>query len=358
MDLPLCLLRSNFTALVVAAVAMFVTSVADTHAQPVLTIGIRSDAAPFATDTPRAFLQPDRTSRFLEDADGTEYGGYVIEICVAALLAMEASGTFTYEVKVIDEARSRFDLLEEGAFDILCDPATITGDRLAAPGILVSQPLYLSGIGIARATLQTPWNWHWPCTGALIGVVEGTTSQSGIIEQMAREELFDNQFSSRLLEGGLAEEHFSNCEQYAAEDDSNELRRVLPASAPPPPKIEVFNSHRSLAAALCRQEILFSIGDLEIISRALTFQRETADEDCSFEVDRRVVSQERYGIYARFSQNEIEKNVLLLDFFRSLSRTIHRGRDSILVEAFRDYFDVSEISQSLDVFYTNVIASE
>ena len=120
--------------------------------------------------------------------------------------------------------------------------------------------------------------------------------------------------------------------------------------------VKSYPNHVALAQALCRGEIYYSVGDLEIVARALEAVTKNEMPDCPAEVDPQVFSEERYGIFVHISPEMNQSDRLAQAFLRQLSVEIHKGTDSALVRSFSDNFDRSRISRSLDLFFWSIVA--
>ncbi|MBR9837867.1 MAG: amino acid ABC transporter substrate-binding protein [Rhodobacteraceae bacterium] len=337
-------------------------------AQADLIVGVRSDAPPFA------YLGPRRTEgRMTVDAPSGQgdmvFTGYMVNVCTGALEELRKRETFTVEYLAVD-APDRFEELRAGRIDILCDPATITRERLAGENVYVSPPVYLSGVGRAQVS-ERQWVAHWPCIGPVVGVVNGTTAPRAV-KLMADEFGFGETFSD------VVQRHPDVDRVVLSESEANDLTRCAavaekfgrdpetlapytnpdPALTDPSAAVAVrsYPNHRALARALCSGEIYYSVGDLEIVSRAIAAIRETEFRDCTARVDPQVFSEERYGIFVHVSDEMDRSDRLALAFLRQLSIEIHKGYDSILVRSFADNFDRARISQSLDIFLWSVVA--
>lgn len=337
------------------------------EAQADLTIGVRTDAPPFSY-----LAKPDREGRLTSDsqpvASGEVYTGYMVNICATVLEEMQKSREFTVDWRPV-EAKNRFTELKDGKINILCDPATITQKRLAIPGVLVSPPVYLSGVGRAETT-RDQWAGHWPCIGPIAGVVEGTTAPRSV-RLIAEKFGFGETFSPIVLAHPQVDKIVLNAEE---KDDMTRCRSAVaevtrnvgplaayfsPDSAETDASaayvVRSYPDHEALAKALCDGEIYYSVGDLEIVTLALKSYMEDRP-DCQAQADPEVYSEERYGIFIHLSDRMDTSDQLALAFLQQLSIAIHKGHDSILVRSFSDNFDRQKISRSLDLFLWNLVA--
>ncbi len=336
-------------------------------AQSQLTIGVRTDAPPFsylAEPNPEGRL----TDYSPEQASGEVYTGYMVNICASVLEEMQKTREFSVSWVPVP-ARDRFTALEDGQINILCDPATITQERLSIPGVLVSPPVYLSGVGRAETT-RDQWAGHWPCIGPIAGVVEGTTAPRSV-RLIAESFGFGETFSPRVLAhpdvdsvtlDADEKESLTRCPSAVAkitrdvgplaEYVSEDINQTDPAAAY---VVRSYPDHEALAKALCDGEIYYSVGDLEIVTLALKSYMEK-EPDCPARSDPQVYSEERYGIFIRLSNQMDDADQLALAFLQQLTIDIHKGQDSILVRSFSDNFDRQKISRSLDLFLWNLVA--
>ncbi len=332
-----------------------------------LIVGVRTDAPPFSYLAVR-----DREGRLTSDtpplASGEVFTGYMANICATVLEELQKSRDFTVEWKAI-EARDRFTDLQSGKINILCDPATITQERLSYPGVLVSPPVYLSGVGRAETT-RDQWAGHWPCIGPVAGIVEGTTAPRSI-RLIAEKYGFGETFSEivrmhpdvdKVVLSDDEKKRLTDCPDAVAglTWDVGSLAKYVSADAADTDPdaayvVRSYPNHEKLAQALCDGQIYYSVGDLEIVTLALKSYIER-NPDCQARADAQVYSEERYGIFVHLSDQMNSSDQLALAFLRQLTIEIHKGHDSILVRSFSDNFDRNKISRSLDLFLWNLVA--
>ncbi len=354
-------------ALAGASLILILSGAVPAAAQPVLKVGVRTDAPPFSY-----LAKPDPEGRLTKyspiQPSGEVYTGYMVNLCATVLDEMQKSRNFTVSWVAVP-AKDRFTKLEDGQIDILCDPATITQERLAIPGVMVSPPVYLSGVGRAETT-RDQWAGHWPCIGPIAGVVEGTTAPRSV-RLIAENFGFGETFSPLVLAhpdvdnvvlDAKEKESLTRCpgavEQITRDVGpvatyvSAEVAETDPSAAF---VVRSYPDHEALAKALCDGEIYYSVGDLEIVTLALQTYMEKVP-DCPARADPQVYSEERYGVFVRVSDQMTETDQLALAFLRQLSIDIHKGQDSLLVRSFSDNFDRQKISRSLDLFLWNIVA--
>ncbi|WP_209428373.1 transporter substrate-binding domain-containing protein [Pararhodobacter sp. SW119] len=323
-----------------------------------LIVGLRDDAPPFSFILP----SPDGHSA-VEELDiafgGQVFSGYMVNVCASAIRGMQVD----IEIEIVDPT-TRFQLLQDGVIDVLCDPATISIDRLTE-NIAVSQPVYLSGIGMASQPSSAWSPAHWPCIGPVVGVVAGTTARGNVVGDLAKEGKFGPHFSQVVLkyptpnEVALDEEDVDRLGRCAENAEQFGIVERLAEYADPSEAVAVraFPNHTDLAKALCAGSVLVSVGDIEIIARSLQAAKD-AVPTCEFLINPNVITVERYGIYVHIADGDAARQALVLRFLRQLAIEIHRGPASALIMSFRRNFNPQRIAPSLDVFFWNVIAGE
>jgi ABC-type amino acid transport substrate-binding protein len=122
-------------------------------------IGYRADAPPFSSST-----------------DGGEPRGYSIDICKKVVEALRASlrrPDLATEY-VLVTAADRFDMIEAGAVDLLCEPTTVTMGRRER--VDFSLLTFISGAGLAVRADGTR-RMLGPGGPRVIGVLTGTTTE-------------------------------------------------------------------------------------------------------------------------------------------------------------------------------------
>ncbi|MGG7567774.1 hypothetical protein ACQ5SO_16605 [Rhodovulum sp. DZ06] len=342
----------------------------DARAAPHLRIGVRGDAPPFSYRR-RALSASEKAAGGPADPD--DFGGYVVDVCKQALARMPAGAPAEW-IEV--SAAARMDLLRDQRIDVLCDPSTLTARRLSHPELMASQPIYLSGVGFAsHPPREDGWNRFWPCRGAVIGVVDGTTADrpgvrviheaqgfevtpQGILGDYRLQrapgwEELSPRHQARLVECAVAAREAGEpvCPEGVEPVDAVLGGPTCPLA--PKPLVQAFESHDALAAAFCADEVYHYVGDVEIVSRIL-FDR----GGCPFQIQPHTFTEERYAIYVNAFGPDAAQSRLAVAFLRSLAIAIHRGRRSALVDAFEANFQGAEISPTLDVFMWSVVAKE
>jgi ABC-type amino acid transport substrate-binding protein len=386
-----------------------------------LKLGLRADAPPFShRKRGIAAGTPDDPNALVE-VNASDYSGYMVDICKRVAASMPRSGDGAMTVKWYEvTSENRFDKLNAGAIDVLCDPTTLTAERLRKENVMASQPVYLSGVGIAsNPALDEVWNFYWPCRGALIGVVKGSTAADGGIERIREARGFSATAMSVLNAYPLAKagrpteltpHHLGRLGQCGDEapdaapqtptadtqkadaaSAAEEGKKVAaqtstqadapietpkaetqpenavvdanaskvgakgavgaPAKRKAKPLIREFATHEDLAAAFCAGQVYSYVGDVEIVSRMLLLQNR-----CAFAISPKTFSEERYAIFAHVSSQYSPQDALAVSFLRQLSIEVHRGRKSVLVDAFEENFGGADVSPTLDVFMWSVVA--
>lgn len=336
-----------------------------------LVIGYRPDVPPFSHVAVPA-EGPRQTVDAPADVPGKVIAGYMINICTRVIAAMQERAPFSVAFQSIESANARFELLESGEIDVLCDPATINGARMALPSVMVSMPVYLSGVGLAENTGRH-WSFHWPCIGAVVGIVAGTTAADAVT-RIADSGGFGPTFSQFVSAHpyGLTptlsaeEQHdLDACPAQAAADGIDAERLGPNAIAADPADAVIvrdYPDYAALARALCQGEILYSVGDLEIIATALESAIAAAQDGCPARINPRVFTEEHYGIFVHAGDLMGEpgaltrSDALAIAFLRQLSIEVHKGTQSVLVDSFVDNFDRTKISRSLDLFFWSVVS--
>ena len=319
-------MRRTLSPLLPLLIAAFVLLLADMAPaeQVEINVGVRADASPFS------FKASDRQLSSGEEIKGPlrreGYEGYMVYICDRVLAEMRLKGDKPFSVNVIEiNAKDRFPYLREGRIDILCDPATITPERLI--GLHASPPLFVSGITYAsRPQLQ-----QQSCN-TLVGFVGATTAESSGI--------------SIILESGDWPAYETILSKYLAGDESWRTESpICPTPKDRAPPIRAFPLHDDVARAFCDSELLHYVGDLEIITNALR-----AQSDCKFNLASVTFTDERYAVFGNTSGENLEKVALLADFFARLSQQV-LSNPSLMDAAFRNSFGNQQQSRKLQLFY-------
>ena len=331
-------------------------------------VGVRADAEPFSY----------RASRYddLEILKG--YGGYMVEICRRVLKRMTASGPFgTADVVPVEvSSENRFHALEKSAkvvpsrhVDMLCGPDSITLARLEK--FNASHPLFLSGITFLRVR-ELPQGAH--CK-SVIGLVANTTAQREGLSMLARSgELvrFDKaldawlaaapEASSVSAEEPSSDEKLDRALSNLADglagkrkergtpsrgDPSSIITSECPNGYETKP-VRYFDDHDEGVAALCSNEVLYYIGDFDILDRKVSDRK-----GCQYLARRETLTRESYGVYFRKPNARNEQDMLDATLYAEFNNVLLQKMESedILRYEFRREFAPAEPSPDLERFF-------
>jgi hypothetical protein len=295
-------------------IAVFCTLAQVAGLQPALaltiTVGVRVDAPPFSfqSDQNPAGQESNAVRGPLHDGG---FRGYMVQICDQALLELlKTHSDLIIETRVVD-AQSRLPETEAEKVDILCDPTSVTDDRL--DGWAASLPVYLSGIVVASVE---PFPRDDRC-GALVGIVSRTTAPKGLGNVIESGSF--GRFTERIRAS------FATGETPSADCEAAEAGAIVARA-----------THAELAAEFCRGDLIFYVGDLEIVRRNLEIATQQFP-DCRFSLSSATYSDERYTILTKRSDPDLNKAALLLEFHATLAQQA-LSTDSSLVRAYRAYF--------------------
>ncbi len=227
--------------------------------------------------------------------------------------------------------RDRMDLLGP-KIDILCDPATLTRDRVKR--FAVSPPLFLTGIGyLTREGYVQPSNI---CRdgGAFIGLVGGTTANSRGVNEIIKagewRTVKDKVIAELRGRPGCGEA-----------EDGDEQQKV----------IQEFASHKDAATAFCEKKIDYYVGDLEIIQ-----EHTRSVYGCDIKRGAKTFTEDRYAIFAKYDYNDSKKALWIGRFFDILNREIY-GEDSVVNQAYSATFEPDSESRKLQLFFWGLSGS-
>lgn len=334
-----------------------------------LVLGLRADAPPFSFHDDDPVNASGANPVVIGDK---VFRGIVVSICQNVIVSMLKSENFTPVFQEVETVPDRFDDLETGEIRVLCGPSTITQNRLKRQNLLVSQPLYLSGIGFARQVEEgKSWFGHWPCLGPFVGIVKSTTSETRGVERILEAGGFGAYVSNSMnsypgnLYGKvtLTERHQNMFERCF---DKVRGPKDVPEDLPPVTAgwsgdtislVREYENHNDLAAAFCRGDIQYYVGDVEIVGSVLN-RKARSDENCTYKLEPRTFSEERYGIFVHIAGDGSPEDRLAILFLKHLSIEIHKGKNSVLVNAIKNNFRGGKISPSLDVFIWNVVGED
>ncbi|MBU2956137.1 hypothetical protein Q4511_02665 [Paracoccus sp. 1_MG-2023] len=321
-----------------------------------LVIAVRADAPPFSYRPGDTLLPPGTSSGRLA---GQGYAGYMVYICDRVLDEMEERGSLAgLDIRIVEiTAANRFEKLRaqgvDDAVDVLCDPATVTRDRVRE--FTASLPLYMSGIGFAAQPREEIR--QSPCPPQ-IGLVKSTTAfDQGLMR------ILDGNEWKNYREGLLKYMHnptgwmasnptcglTAQPEPASAPEGSDDLGAIDAPPQPRSPPIMDFDDHQQVAEAFCAGRLQYYVGDLEIVNRALKLFG-----TCDFRPAATTYSDDRYVIFMRNPDDaEPVKAQLLMRFSRTLSELV-LTRPSLLDAAFEANFEGYQPSDKLRLFFWSI----
>lgn len=308
-----------------------------------LLIGVRSDAPPFSylsRSEPR--VQPSLTAKS-GPLRSRGYDGYMVYICDEVLKQMMITEgdapLLEYEDIVpvdVDKAMmdlpigtDRMTLLETGKVDILCDPATISRDRVRS--FASSPPLFLTGISFLIRSGVPEAEKICGTKKALIGAV-GTTNaiRYGV---------------TAILAAGAWSKKRDEIVQALRNQGSPDYKK--PCGVNHEGAIWQARTHTEVAREFCEGNITYYVGDLEIIRDSIG-----RFPGCEASTGVQRFTSDRYAIFADMHYNEADswKSSRIARFFEVLNREVITS-DSLLDHAFAATFGESPRSEQLDFFY-------
>lgn len=306
-----------------------------------LVVGVRADAAPFSYSVQGPEIL--RPERIIGDIGKKGYAGYVVQICDEVITQIKREPTRNLDIKVVKvSAQDRFKKLRDGTIDILCGPSTIKEERIY--DLLVSVPIYLSGISFAKQK-EFPNKY----CGHLVGFVGTTTAQTdGIREILAEGEWprYNKTLTDYLSNPDAWENDDPDCVNSELIQGGEKNPEALNKSNDTP--IKAFKDHNALADAFCNNDVLYYVGDIEIVSAKLSERK-----SCEFELANRTFSEERYAIYTRSPSTSTDKALYLFKFMGELARQIYKP-DSLLIKSFKNNFIGYQPSPKLELFYWSI----
>lgn len=322
-----------------------------------LCIGVRSLARPFSYKTynPNE-IGSDNTTGPLSEA---KYSGYMTRICDAVLAEMivrpsepisfdgddigiydldqdppyEKDGNLDATVRPL---LSRFEDLGK-KFDILCDPATLSDRRRNQ--FITSPPLFLTGISYLSLHGGAAPELCGDLSVPIIGLVGGTTAETEGLRA-----LLDARELPRYRDAFIA---------YLNGPPNASGREKSPCKGDIVGRIKTYRTHAAAAAAFCKGQVHYYLGDLEIITANVG-----AIAGCEYDGGARTYSNDRYAIFGEPRPDggpwaQMERKLLVARFFETLTqKTVFSP--SILDKAYMDTFDKATPSRKLSVFYWSV----
>lgn len=332
-------LASALIALCVFSGPSFAQSLAqtpDVQAAPVkIVVGVRKNAKPFSHFN--SVLSENNRATKSGPLRAQGYEGYMVYICDEIFkemsIAQDGSPRFDVaqvEVVEIKPKEGRFERLGADV-DILCDPATITRDRVKR--FAVSPPLFATGISfltLKDIVQPDPEDLGRENVPTFIGVVGHTTALDIGID--------------KIIDSGEWNRHKKKVTTaLRATGDSEDARQTRHGV------IKAFDTHADLARAFCDKDVVHYIGDLEMISYYAN-----GYSGCDWQRAPRSYTSDRYGIFAHIDYTgKPDKAILIGRFFEVLNREI-ATRDSLLDRAYRATFREQEKTRALELFYWSV----
>jgi ABC-type amino acid transport substrate-binding protein len=291
------LARDTIFGLLLAAV-LTQTALAETT----IRVAVRDDAPPFAS------LEDTQASREL-----ASYSGFAVDVCREIFERLPES----YKVVAIRASvAQKFKVLDEGKADILCGPTSVTQKRLK--DYVFTYPIFLSGVSVAVRSKRSAGLNGAP----KIGMLSGTTALLGVRELQIR-----NSF------GGHAKEVY------------NALDRINKGK--PQDVVKSFLSYADGLSGLCRGEIDYFAGDIDIIANLAGSWTE-----CSITVSRRTMTREIFAIvFSRdFVTGSSNDNGLSI-FMQAQSTIFNMYQDGTYQSFFTRHFPKRKKSAELKVFF-------
>ncbi|MGB3244409.1 MAG: hypothetical protein WBB25_07735 [Sulfitobacter sp.] len=333
-----------------------------------LRVGVRSQARPFSYQSET--LLDVITAATPGVLAKQNYTGYIARICDAVLNEMlldprNPNPLKATDIEIVDvdvlrrddpgKPPPRFAYLQSNdpdvppVIDILCDPATITNDRRV--GLMISSPVYLTGISyIVRknAGNRRFFDEDFLCPRPngdntkplfLFGLVGNTTAGTyGVRALIKAQEI--PQARDALIDYLKADSEV--CLGVGA--DLAKAQNVTYKGG-----VRFFRTHAEAAAAFCNGEVIYYIGDREIITA-----HASTHPACDFEGGDQTYTIDRYAIFGRIDYDkDNDQAKLVARFFEVLSQKIV-GNPSILDQAFNDTFSPRKPTPSLDIFFRAV----
>lgn len=227
--------------------------------------------------------------------------------------------------------RTRLDLLGP-KIDILCDPATLTRDRVKR--FAVSPPLFLTGIGYLTRQGYVQPAVICRKNGAFIGLVGGTTANSRGVNEIVK-----------------AGEWRTVRKSVIAELRGRNGCGPQPEDGPTQSVIMEFESHDQAARAFCEGTIDYYVGDLEIIQ-----EHTRSVYGCDIKRGAKTFTEDRYAIFAKFDYTDPVKALWIGRFYDILNREIY-GEDSVVSKAYNATFEKDSESRKLQLFFWGLSGS-
>ncbi len=311
--------------------------------EKLLRIGVRRDAPPFSyISRPKPRQQPSLTAKS-GPLRAQGFDGYMIYICDEVLkLLMIPEGdaplleydqirhvVIEDEMAQLPPGTDRLSLLEADRVDILCDPATISRDRVR--GFASSPPLFLTGISFLMRRGDVEPRSICGTRKALIAAV-GTTNaiEYGV---------------TAILDAGAWPK--KRDEIVNALRNRNSPRYKNPCGPQHEGAIWQAPNHSAAAKAFCDGEVTYYVGDLEIIRDSIR-----GYPGCTASSGVQRFTTDRYAIFAnmRYDRTDSWKSLIIARFYEVLNREVITS-DSLLDRAYSATFGAAPRSEQLELFY-------
>ncbi|MGH6925145.1 MAG: transporter substrate-binding domain-containing protein [Propylenella sp.] len=317
-------------AMQVAAWIIVWMAVAASDAHSVaIKVGVRVDAAPFS------YLVVGETVGLPGDSGplhNAGYSGFIVAICDSVLNEMiMRDRELTVEVVQVN-AGNRLTELRKGNIDVLCDPTTITSERVNEL-YGVSPPVYLSGISFVS---QDPSRFINDYCGVIVGFVGGTTAEGNGVEEILSAGEF-GRFTSAIRSALSGSE--PDVDTFPGCDADARGKIVMP-----------YSDHTTLAKEFCEGNVIYYVGDIEIILRSV--QRNIG---CKFYPAQRTYSDERYGIFTRSLESlaDLKTYESVVAFERILERKLFAD-SAVIRGAFQAFFPGYRVSEKLRLMFLSI----
>lgn len=344
----------------------------NSYAGNTIRVGVRDDAEPFS------YLKPSRADNHILP----RFSGYIVEICRTVLRQMVADEVFQgFSIEPVPvKAADRFEKLANREVDLLCGPDSITTERLRLYN--VSYPVFLSGI--ARVKLPIDRMPRSKYCKPILGLVAGTTSEQAGIQAMTRTGQFGRfdsaikqylkhkagleqpEYKSTLMASwntfagnlGIGNQDQEPAVTHSGNDDilpgtirTNECPQGF-TSGP----VVTYDNHAEGLQDLCSGEILYYLGDVDIVKRNLA-------PGCDFlEFSQQTFTKEAYGVYFRKPPRAAYKDlddaeqldaVLYAEFNRQLVLQM-QSAERLLENQYREEFGNAEMAADLQMFFSSM----
>ncbi len=263
-----------------------------------INVGVRADTPPFSSR--------------LGEKENSTYSGFLIELCTKFL------GALNEPYKLVEvRAGNRFDGLRDGSVDFLCEPTSLTSDRLDE--FAFTFPLFVTGLSYARFQEVDITR-----KSKVIGLVANTTAERGMTI------LADGNVFGELVDN-IFDQHGSIIEQSTS----------------------LFPSHVDGITALCNGDVMYYIADKDILYGLV----ERVD-NCNIYLARETFTREIYALtflsplsvdFKKLPEQQKSKITKL--FWRIQKEIFSFYQTSEIDIIFQKYFGNKVMSDELRKFY-------